>query len=158
MIDVKSYIKEDIKTLDISSDAFEDRMYIPSKYTCDGVNVNPPIEISNIPKEAKSLVLIVDDTDAPIRTWTHWIVWNIPPAKKIKENSLSGLQGLNDFRQHHYGGPCPPSGTHHYHFKVYALDDILYLQRNATKYDLEKAMNSHIIAFGELVGLYKRAL
>lgn len=158
MIDIISSVQKDIKELHVSSEAFVNRTYIPTKYTCDGINVNPPIEINDIPVGTKSLVLIVEDIDAPIRPWTHWIVWNIPVSKNIKENSHLGIEGMNDFRQHHYGGPCPPSGTHHYYFKVYALDTLLFLQNNSKKYDLEKAMSSHVIASGELIGLYKRAL
>lgn len=156
MIDVPQYIKKDIKTLKISSEAFENKNYIPEKYTCDGLNINPPIAINNIPKKTKSLVVIVEDVDSPIRAWTHWIIWNISPTKKIKENSISGIEGLNDFSQYNYGGPCPHSGTHQYYFKVYALDDILYLNQHSTKNELERDMNSHIISSGVLIGLYKR--
>lgn len=158
MNDLVSIKEKDVKILSVSSEAFENRGYIPIKYTCDGINTNPPIDINNIPEDTKSLVLIVDDVDAPIRAWTHWIIWNVSPGKKIKENSHSGMEGINDFRQHHYGGPCPPSGTHRYHFKVYALDEMLFLKKDSTKYELEKTMSSHIIAFGELIGIYRRAL
>ncbi len=158
MIATESIPKTDIRTLDISSAAFAGNTYIPSKYTCDGENTNPPLNIGNIPKETRSLALIVDDPDGPIRIWTHWIVWNIPPTKKIKEGNTIGLEGLNDFGQYNYGGPCPPSGIHHYHFKVYALDNVLDLKKSSAKHDLEKAISSHIIAFGELIGLYKKAL
>jgi len=154
----KSFAEEDIRTLNVTSEAFAPHTYIPSKYTCDGENINPPLNIDNIPKDAKSLALIIDDPDAPIRTWVHWIVWNIPPSKKIKEKSIPGIEGVNDFRQHHYGAPCPPSGTHHYHFKVYALRDNIDINSNSTKRELEKAMSPYIIAFGELVGLYKKEI
>lgn len=156
MIEERYHISEIVKPLSISSDAFKDRGYIPAKYSCDGENINPPLSIGNIPKETKSLALIVDDPDAPIRTWVHWIVWNIPPAKKIKENEIAGDEGVNDFGNNSYGGPCPPSGTHNYIFKVYALDELLDLNPSATKIELEKAMAPHIIGFGKLVGLYKR--
>lgn len=156
MIQEKYQTSEMVKALTISSDAFNDHGIIPAKYTCDGDNVNPPLTIGNIPKETKSLALIVDDPDAPIRTWVHWIVWNIPPAKKIKENEILGDEGVNDFGNNHYGGPCPPSGTHLYLFKVYALDKLLDLNPSATKIELEKAMSPHIIGFGKLVGSYKR--
>jgi hypothetical protein len=158
MMHLKSFVDEDIRTLNVTSEAFAPYTSIPKKYTCDGENVNPPLTIGNIPKETKSLALIVDDPDAPIRTWVHWIVWNIPPSKKIKEKCIPGIEGINDFRQHHYGAPCPPSGTHHYHFKVYALNDMLDLKKDLTRHELEKAMSPHIIAFGELVGLYKKAI
>lgn len=156
MIEAVSIVKQSIRTLTVSSAAFPEGGYIPPEYTCDGKNINPPIEIGNIPKGTKSLAVIVDDPDAPVRTWIHWVLWNVPPTKKIKEGNVSGIEGLNDFGQFCYRGPCPPSGTHHYHFKVYALDDFLYLNQNATKYHLEKMMGTHIIGFGELVGVYKR--
>lgn len=146
----------DYKQLKVSSTAFQNEGMIPLKYTCDGTNINPPLDVEHIPEEAKCLALIVDDPDAPVGTWVHWVVWNIPVTHHIKENEIYGIEGLNDFQQHHYGGPCPPSGTHHYYFKVYALDALLDLPVNATKEKLEKAMSEHIIAFGELIGLYKR--
>ncbi|MGP8216623.1 MAG: YbhB/YbcL family Raf kinase inhibitor-like protein [Bacteroidia bacterium] len=156
MISSNPFVKNEIKTLNISSEAFENGHLIPSKYTCDGENVNPQLEIGNIPEKTKSLVLIIDDPDAPLRTWIHWLVWNVSPARKIKMKSIPGIEGMNDFMQHHYGGPCPPSGMHHYHFKIYALDDMLYLNENATVHDVEKAMSLQVVAFGELIGLYKK--
>jgi Raf kinase inhibitor-like YbhB/YbcL family protein len=146
----------DYKQMEISSSAFKNGEMIPSKYTCDGDNINPPIEIKNIPVEAACLVLIVDDPDAPIGTWVHWIVWNMPVTHHIKENEIHGAEGMNDFQQYHYGGPCPPSGTHRYFFKVYALDALLDLPVDTKKIQLERAMSEHIIGFGELIGLYKR--
>jgi hypothetical protein len=145
-----------MKELTITSPAFESKKPIPSQYTCDGDDVNPPLNIKEIPEETKSLVLIVDDPDAPMGTWDHWIVWNIPPTNKIEENSVPGTEGLNDFRKHSYGGPCPPSGTHRYFFKIYALDTKLNLDPNSRKKDVEKAMKNHILAKGELIGLYSR--
>jgi len=145
-----------VKELTITSPAFENNKLIPPKYTCDGDDVNPTLVIKGIPEETKSLILIVDDPDAPMGTWDHWIVWNIPPTNKIEENSVPGTEGLNDFRKHSYGGPCPPSGTHRYFFKVYALDTKLNLDSNSRKRDVEKAMKGHILAQGELVGLYSR--
>jgi hypothetical protein len=156
MTHLKPAVKEDMKVLDISSEVFATHTYIPQRYTCDGENINPPLSIGNIPKEAKSLVLVMEDPDAPIRTWVHWLMWDIPPIKKIKEKSIPGTEGINDFRQHHYGGPCPPSGTHHYHFKIYALDDLLHLNTSTTLHELEKAMSPHILAFGETIALYKK--
>jgi hypothetical protein len=129
---------------------------IPRKYTCDGQDVNPALTIENIPEQAKSLVLIVDDPDAPMGTWDHWLVWNIPPKKTIGEHSVPGAEGLNSFGKHSYGGPCPPSGTHRYFFKVYALDTLLNIASNSTKKDMEKAMKEHVLTKGELVGLYSR--
>jgi len=146
----------DYRPLKISSTAFQNEEMIPLKYACDGSNVNPPLDIEHIPEEAKCLVLIVDDPDAPGGTWVHWVVWNIPVTHHIKENEVHGKEGVNDFKQHHYGGPCPPSGTHRYFFKVYALNALLDLPTNTKKLQLEKAMSEHIIAFGELIGLYKR--
>ncbi len=145
-----------MKELTVTSPAFENNKLIPSKYTCDGDDVNPTLVIKEIPEETKSLVLIVADPDAPMGTWDHWIVWNIPPTDKIEEDTVPGTEGLNDFRKHSYGGPCPPSGTHRYFFKVYALDTKLNLDSNSRKRDVEKAMKDHILAQGELVGLYSR--
>ena len=145
-----------MKELVVTSPAFAQNGFIPTKYTCDGNDVNPPLKIEGIPKETESLVLIVDDPDAPMGTWDHWIVWNIPPVEKIGENSVPGVEGLNDFNRHSYGGPCPPSGTHRYFFNVYALDTKLDLDRNSRKKDVEKAMKGHILAKGQIIGLYKR--
>ncbi len=145
-----------MKTLKVTSDAFEAGGSIPSRYTCEGVNVNPSLQVAGIPEKTKSLAIIVDDPDAPGGTWTHWIVWNIPVSNLIIEHSVPGEEGINDFGQRHYGGPCPPHRTHHYHFKVYALDDELPLTATALKQDLEKAMQSHILASGELIGVYEK--
>lgn len=146
----------DYKNLDVSSTAFQHNEMIPAKYTCEGSNISPPLDIDHIPLEAKCLVLIVVDPDAPAATWVHWLLWNIPITHHIKENEAHGIEGLNDFQQHHYGGPCPPSGTHRYFFKVYALDALLDLPAKTKKHQLDKAMSKHIIAFGQLTGLYKR--
>jgi Raf kinase inhibitor-like YbhB/YbcL family protein len=146
----------DYRQMVISSTAFKANEMIPAKYTCDGIDVSPPIDISDIPEETKCLAIIMDDPDAPVGTWVHWIAWNIPVTHHIKEDDVHGVQGMNDFIQHHYGGPCPPSGTHRYFFKVYALDALLDLPRHTKKPQLEKAMSEHIIGFGEIIGLYKR--
>ncbi|MEK7165384.1 MAG: YbhB/YbcL family Raf kinase inhibitor-like protein [Patescibacteria group bacterium] len=143
----------------LTSAAFRNNEYIPSKYTCDGEDKNPPLFISGAPKEAKSLVLIVDDPDAPNGDWVHWTVFNIPPdVKEINENSVphGAVQGRTDFAKPGYGGPCPHNGIHHYQFKLYAIDAILNLQASAGKKDIEKFMNGHILAEDLLVGLYKR--
>lgn len=143
----------------ITSSAFIHNTKIPSKYTCDGEDVNPPLEFSDVPENAKSLALIVDDPDAPMGTWVHWVLFNIPPdCRKIEENSIpkGAVEGINDFRKNNYGGPCPPSGTHRYFFKHYALDCVIDLKGTVTKKDLEKAMDGHIIAKAELIGLYSR--
>ncbi len=145
--------------LKISSQAFVHNGYIPARYTCDGNDVNPPLEIANVPAEAKSLALIVDDPDAPVGMWVHWVAWNIDPAtREIGEDSVprSAMQGKNDWKRSSYGGPCPPSGVHRYFFKLYALDTRLNLGAGTTKKDLEKAMQGHILASTELIGLYKR--
>src|SRR4030042_326345 len=148
---------EIVKKLLVKSPAFESNQLIPAKYTCDGDNVNPPLTIEGVPEGAKSLVLIVDDPDATTGTFDHWVVWNIPPTSKIEENTVPGVEGLSSYRKHAYGGPCPPYGTHKYIFKVYALDTKLGLSANSTKKDGEKAMESHVLAKGELVGLYRRS-
>ena len=141
----------------ISSSAVGHNQSIPAKYTCDGENINPPLEFFGIPKEARSLVLIVDDPDAPKETFVHWILFNIPIIDKIMENSSAGIEGTNsDFKQG-YIGPCPPSGVHRYFFKLYALDTMLDLKKGVKKYDLIKAMNGHIVAQAELIGLYKKS-
>lgn len=153
---------EGVKTMgkmSISSPAFKANASIPEKYTCEGSDVSPPLVIDNIPAEAKSLALIVDDPDAPMGTWVHWVVWNIDPKiKEIKEGTIpkEGVQGINSFKKHEYGGPCPPSGTHRYFFKIYALDTSLSLKPNAEKRDLEQAMKGHILQRSEIMGLYKK--
>jgi len=146
----------DIATLHISSPEFETNGFIPPRFTCDGANVNPPIDIYDIPPTAKSLALIMDDPDAPIRAWVHWLAWNIPVGAHIKEDTLLKEQGINDFRENKYGGPCPPYGIHRYYFKVYALDVSLTLSPDTNRNRLEKAMEGHIVGYGELVGRYKR--
>jgi len=145
-----------MKDLRVTSPAFTNNGPIPRKYTCDGNDVNPPLSIEGIPEGTKSLVLIVDDPDAPRGTWDHWIVWNISPVQKIEENRVPGTEGLNDSGRRSYGGPCPPSGTHRYFFKVYALDTTLNLSPNSRKKDVEKAMMEHILAQGHIIGLYSR--
>ncbi|MBL7738679.1 MAG: YbhB/YbcL family Raf kinase inhibitor-like protein [Chitinophagaceae bacterium] len=144
------------KKLKIRSSAFHDHEMIPALYTCDGKNVNPPLAIHQIPAEARSLAIIVDDPDAPNGTFVHWVMWNIPVTHTIRENQAKGLQGLNDFHHHRYNGPCPPGGIHRYFFKVYALNSVLDLPVDTTKEHLEKVMSHNIIGFGELVGLYTR--
>lgn len=143
----------------ISSPAFENNGKIPSTYTCDGVNINPPLKIEQVPREAKSLALIFDDVDGPRGSYVHWILWNIGPGvKEIKENSVpeGAIQGTNDFKKQNYGGPCPPRRAHRYVFKLYALDRELDLTHHATKADLEKAMKGHILAQAQWMGTYKR--
>jgi hypothetical protein len=148
-----------MKGLQLVSPAFKHNEFIPEKYTCDGKDINPPLLIENIPSGTKSMALIVDDPDAPAGTWVHWVVWNISPdTKEMKESSVpeGAQQGVNDFRKHEYGGPCPPSGTHRYFFKLYALDTMLNLGSKAKKSDLEQAMKGHILEKTELIGRYRR--
>ncbi|MDN3670535.1 YbhB/YbcL family Raf kinase inhibitor-like protein [Echinicola jeungdonensis] len=149
-------IEMDYKLLQIKSEAFPANGPIPTKYTCEGEDINPPIEIHNIPSNAKSLALIMLDPDAPGGTWTHWVVWNIPITHYIGENEIPGEQGENDFGKVNYGGPCPPSGTHRYFFKVYALNDLLKLPEGASRREVEEGLRYHIIAYGELMGVYSR--
>lgn len=144
------------QVLSVSSPAFEPNGMIPSKYTCDGKDVNPPLHIGQVPQGAKSLAVIVDDPDAPAGTWVHWVMWNIPLATEIRENDAPGLQGMNDFSKHRYNGPCPPGGVHRYFFKVFALDDVLNIPASSDKGDLERAMAPHTLAHGELIGRYAR--
>ena len=140
----------------ISSPEFENNKFIPKKFTCQGEDINPPLIIEDIPKEAKSLALIVDDPDAPMGTWIHWVVFDISIVKRIEENSIPGRQGSNDFGRENYGGPCPPSGTHRYFFKIYALDKKLNLNEGISLSGLENAMHGHILDKAELIGLYKK--
>ncbi len=149
------------KGMKITSPAFVNNTKIPSKYTCNGNNVNPPLIFEDVPHNAKSLVLIVDDPDAPMGTWVHWVVYNInPKAKDVAENSIpqDGIQAVTSFAKPGYGGPCPPSGTHRYFFKLYALDTILHFDETQAvdKKAVEDAMNSHIVDQTEFIGLYSQ--
>jgi Raf kinase inhibitor-like YbhB/YbcL family protein len=144
------------KTLTVKSPAFNNNGFIPSVHTCDGNNVNPEITFGQVPGDTKSLALVMEDPDAPKGTFDHWIMWNIPPEAKIASNSAPGIQGKNGKNENGYTGPCPPSGEHHYHFKVFALDKKLDLKEGASKEELVEAMKGHIIAKGELIGIYKR--
>jgi len=152
-------------TMQVTSTAFQEGAAIPTKHTCDDRNVSPPLKWTGVPPEAKSLVLIADDPDAPVGTWVHWVVYDLPansaelPEDAPKGQYLSGSakQGLNDFKHLGYGGPCPPPGKpHRYFFKLYALDTQLALKPGATKKEVEKAMDKHILAQGQLMGTYKR--
>jgi len=140
----------------ISSKEFKHSQPIPSKFTCQGEDINPSLNIENIPEGAKSLSLIVDDPDAPMGTWVHWVVFDLPVASEIGENSIPGKQGSNDFGRKDYGGPCPPSGRHRYLFKIYALDQKLNLAEGISKKELEQAMQGHILDQAELIGLYEK--
>ena len=150
--------------IEVKSKAFKEGSMIPKRYTCDGTDVSPPLAWTSVPEGTKSIALICDDPDAPVGTWVHWVLFNLPAdAKELPENvppqkmlENGGIQGTNDFRKIGYGGPCPPGGTHRYYFKVYALDTALNLQAGITKAQLLKAMEGHIMAEGQLMGRYKR--
>jgi hypothetical protein len=140
----------------ITSPSFENSKPIPAKFTCDAENVNPSLNIEGIPSNAKSLALIVDDPDAPVGIWIHWVVYDMPVSPIIKENSVPGTLGITSSGKTNYSGPCPPSGVHRYFFKIYALDKKLNLPQGISKADLLKVMQGHILGEAELVGLYKR--
>lgn len=143
----------------ITSSSFQEGGTIPAKYTCDGANASPPLHIAQVPAEAKSLALIVDDPDAPGGLFLHWLVWNFDPkTTDIAENSVPppAVQGKNGFGKSGYGGPCPPSGTHRYYFRVYALDQTLDLPAGASRGQLDERMKGHIVGQGELMGRYSR--
>jgi Raf kinase inhibitor-like YbhB/YbcL family protein len=151
--------------MQLTSTAFTEGAAIPANYTCDATNVSPPLKWSGVPAGAKSLALIVDDPDAPSGTWVHWVLYDLPPAvTELPENlpksqyvAGGAKQGLNDFRHLGYGGPCPPRGKpHRYFFKLYALDTVLELRPGATKKDIERATEKHILAHAQLMGTYQR--
>jgi Raf kinase inhibitor-like YbhB/YbcL family protein len=141
----------------ITSPEFANNGFIPAKFSCEGEEVSPALEISDIPEAAQELALIVDDPDAPMGTFVHWVLYNIPVMNRIGEGSVAGTRGVNTANEKCYNGPCPPSGTHRYFFKIYALDKKLNLKEGLSKGVLEKAMQGHIIDKAELIGLYKRA-
>ncbi|MGF6919650.1 YbhB/YbcL family Raf kinase inhibitor-like protein [Paraburkholderia sp. 40] len=152
----------------LTSQAFQEGSEIPRRYTCTGADVSPPLSWSGVPANAKSLVLIVDDPDAPDpaaprMTWVHWVLYNIPTtAPGVQEGVTSGalpagtLEGTNDFHRTTYGGPCPPTGRHRYFHKLYALDTVLPDLHKPTKAALEKAMEGHVVAHTELLGTFKK--
>lgn len=140
----------------LSSPVFEPNAFIPAKFTCTGQGVNPPLSIEGMPKETKSLALIVDDPDAPSGNFVHWVVYDIAVTKVIGENSIPGKQGINSAGSLDFVAPCPPSGVHRYFFKIYALDKALNLSGVVSKAVLEKAIAPHILDKAELIGLYQR--
>jgi len=143
--------------LSVTSPVFKNGEAMPKKYSQYGENVNPPLDIAGTPVETKTLTLIVTDLDIPLGlTITHWIMWNIPPTGHIEENSAPGIQGKNTRRKKSYMGPRPPLGTHRYLFEVYALETELKLDSDASRKDVEKAMQNHILAKGELLGIYHK--
>ena len=151
-------------TLEITSSVFSEGEMIPTRYTCDGPDVSPDLSWSGVPETAVSLALICDDPDAPMGTWVHWVLFNIPadadglpaevPSDAILENGAR--HGKNDFGKLGYGGPCPPGGTHRYFFKFYALDTQVELDSGSTKAELLEAMEGHILAEAQLMGIYSR--
>jgi Raf kinase inhibitor-like YbhB/YbcL family protein len=148
----------------VKSSAFVDGAPIPSTYTCDGRDVSPPLSWDAVPEQTASLALICDDPDAPVGTWVHWVVFDLAPDARglpegvAKQEAIpsGGVQGINDWKRPGYGGPCPPSGTHRYFFKLYALDSKLDLRGKVTKDQLLKAMQGHVLAEGQLMGTYAR--
>ena len=148
---------EEVDNMKLTSPDFKEGQPIPREHSCDGSDISPALAIEDVPAGAKSLALIMDDPDAPMGTWVHWVVWNIPVDKKqIQKGEQLSNQGITDFGKPGYGGPCPPSGTHRYFFKLYALDTELELGAETTKKDLEKAMEGRILAEAKLMGTYKR--
>lgn len=153
-------------TMVVTSSAFKDGERMPDRYTCIGENVSPDIAWSNVPDKAKTIAMVCDDPDAPTGTWVHWVIFNIPagvqriPEAVPHQEKLSdgSIQGINSFGKTGFGGACPPKGhgRHHYFFKVYALDRDLDLDVAATKQDLETAMIGHVLATGELMGIFSR--
>ncbi|MFH1408827.1 MAG: YbhB/YbcL family Raf kinase inhibitor-like protein [Nanoarchaeota archaeon] len=146
-----------ITEMKLTSSAFEYGGSIPEQYTCDGRNINPPLKMDDFPSETRSFALIMEDPDAPVGTFVHWIVWDLSPESRgIPEKAQLLNQGMTSFNTPGYGGPCPPSGTHRYFFKVYALDTQLNLPSVTRKNHLEQAMQGHILAEAELMGTYER--
>lgn len=145
--------------IQVTSLAFKNNELIPVKYTCDGVDVNPPLSISGVPKKTKSLALIVTDPDSHLGDWIHWLVWNISPdVKEIEEYSVpqDAVEGMTNWEESGYNGPCPSVNTHRYFFKVVALDIEIDLDKTADIKQLSKAMENHILAEGKIMGRYKR--
>jgi Raf kinase inhibitor-like YbhB/YbcL family protein len=148
----------------LTSPAFTEGGMIPAQYTCNGADISPPLAWEEVPEDAKSLALIVDDPDAPVGTWVHWVLYNLPAStRELKENITKtkilpdgAMQGTNDFRKIGYNGPCPPGGTHRYFFKLYALDEMVDLNPGARKKDLVDAMKGHILAECQLMGKFSR--
>jgi len=146
-------------SIQVSSSAFSETENIPRLYTCDDINISPPLSWTGVPDKTMSLALIMDDPDAPAGTWVHWVLFNLPPRISSLEqgNSGGGTEGRNDFGRSGYGGPCPPRGSNHrYMIKIYALDIVLDLKAGASKSQLENQMRGHILAQGQLMGKYGR--
>jgi len=146
--------------ISVTSTAFKEGKMIPQKHTCDGTNVSPQLAWTGIPASARSIALICEDPDAPSGIFTHWVVFNMAPVTKgIPEGGglpAGAREGTNDFKRLDFRGPCPPSGTHRYYFKVYAVDMMLTLREGATRSDLLSALQGHVIEQGQIMGTYKR--
>ena len=167
MSSTKSVQRKEVKQMTILS-AFKDGDLIPKKYACEGQDINPEIVVSNVPEGAKTIAIICEDPDAPIGTFVHWVLWNFPVngssvkipegIRKVEKLPDGTMQGYNDFGKIGYNGPCPPKGhgVHHYHFKVYAVNNVLELKGKITKKELEKALSGKILAQAEIIGLYER--
>lgn len=138
----------------VVSSAFIEGEFIPQKYTCEGIDVNPPLKVINIPKEAKCLALIVEDPDVKSGLWTHWMVWDIPLDREIKEDSKIGIEGMNSFLKMKYMGPCPPDGVHRYYFRFFALSKMLKLAPGSSRETFEKALKGKILSEGKLLGKF----
>jgi len=157
-------VEEATMAIELTSVAFEEGDTIPTKYTCDGENISPPLAWGNVPPGTHSLAIICDDPDAPSKTWVHWVLFNIPQeATRLPEGIANAeilnnhaRHGVNDFGKYGYGGPCPPSGTHRYVFKIFALDSKLNLTGKVSKQQIETAMQGHILGGGQLIGVYSR--
>jgi Raf kinase inhibitor-like YbhB/YbcL family protein len=154
-------IPKGVPTMQLTSTAFKEGEAIPASHGNEDQNLSPPLKWSDVPPNVKSFALICDDPDAPRGTWVHWILFNIPAdtrelksAADGKVNIAGAVQGKNDFKELGYGGPAPPSGTHRYYFKLYALDKTLDLKEGATKDDVVKAVKDHIVAQGQLMGKF----
>jgi len=144
--------------MEITSSAFQSGELIPSEFTCEGKNVSPPLKISGVPSKSKSLVLIMDDVDAPGGVFTHWLVYDIfSGVNKIEVGgSIEGTYGKNDFDQDAYGGPCPNRGMHRYYFRIFALDRLLKLPWSIKRSELDREMKGHVIEYSELMGKYSK--
>lgn len=143
----------------LTSSVFEDNQNLPSKYTCDGEGVNPPLQWNNVPGGAKSLALIVDDPDAPNGLWSHWLIWNIDPTEKeINENAVpkKAVVGMNSSGLQNYDSPCPPSGIHRYRFKLYALKKMLSLAEGSNQLALERAITGNVLERTQITALYQK--
>lgn len=154
-------LTKNIGFMKILSPVFNNEEYIPSKFTCEGKDINPPLLIENIPAETESVALIVEDPDAPMGLWIHWVMWNIVPKGKmieIEENSTpsDAIVGINSWERNEYGGPCPPDGEHRYFFKAYALSEKLETKSNSDREELLDDMIGKIIQKDEIIGLYSK--